>query len=175
MNRSDSIRRDRSFDSVLNKLIRMRTRNHESFKVAMYNLLVVGGVVAFVAVCLILGPFVKPLLWAFLMGAVLFPFKRRLAQLLNGWFEQLEERDSHILVGICLAPFEATESCGRFLIGWLKEHWQPLTAGTGIAATIKLLMLYAPKDFIYNTWQSIMYSHYVLVKLMSYFNIFIVS
>lgn len=155
--------------------MRIRSRNHESFKAAMYNLLVAGGVLAFVAVCFILGPFVRPLLWAFLMGAVLFPFKRRLAQLLNGWFEKLEERDSHIALGICLAPIEATESCGHLLIDWLKEHWQPLTVGSGIAVTSKLLMLYAPKGFLYSIWQTIIYSHYLLVNFMSYFNVFFVS
>ncbi|XP_011293580.1 transmembrane protein 245 isoform X2 [Musca domestica] len=173
MHRSDSIRRDRSFDSVLNKLMRIRSQNHESFKAAMYNFLIAAGVAAFVAVCFILGPFVRPLLWAFLMGAVLFPFKRKLAQLLNGWFEKLEERDSNVFVSLCLAPLEATESCGSFLVNWLKVHWQVITAGVGIATCIKLLVLYAPKGFLCAIWRLIVFSHSLFVQLIGYLNIYL--
>lgn len=175
MNRSNSIRRDRSFDSVLNKIMQIRTHNHESFKAAMYNFLIFAGIVAFVAVCFILGPFVRPLLWAFLMGAVLFPFKRRLAQLLNGWFEKLEDRDSNVFVSICLAPLEATESCGGYLVSWLQEHWQVITAGVGIATCVKLLMLYAPKGFLCAVWRLIILSHTVFVQMIGYLNIYLVS
>ncbi|XP_061392486.1 transmembrane protein 245-like isoform X3 [Musca vetustissima] len=173
MHRSDSIRRDRSFDSVLNKLMRIRSQNHESFKAAMYNFLIAAGVAAFVAVCFILGPFVRPLLWAFLMGAVLFPFKRKLAQLLNNWFEKLEERDSNVFVSLCLAPLEATESCGSFLVNWLKEHWQVITAGVGIASCIKLLVLYAPKGFLCAIWRLVVFSHSLFVQLIGYLNIYL--
>ncbi|XP_053945266.1 transmembrane protein 245 isoform X2 [Anastrepha ludens] len=172
MNRSDSIRRDRSFDSVLNKLMRMRSQNNETFKAAMYNFLIAAGIAAFVAVCFILGPFVRPLLWAFLMGAVLFPFKRRLAQLLNGWFERLEDRDSNVMVSICLAPLEATEYCGSLLVSWLREHWQLLTAGVGLAACFKLLMLYAPKGFLCAIWRFVVFSHTTFVRLIGFLNIY---
>nr|XP_036214520.1 transmembrane protein 245 isoform X2 [Bactrocera oleae] len=173
MNRSDSIRRDRSFDSVLNKLMRMRSQNHETFKAAMYNFLIAAGIAAFVAVCFILGPFVRPLLWAFLMGAVLFPFKRRLAQLLNGWFERLEERDSNVMVSICLAPLEATEHCGSLVVSWLHEHWQWLTAGVGVAACIKLLVLYAPKGFLCAVWRFVLFSHSTFVQFIGFLNIYL--
>ncbi|XP_065371626.1 transmembrane protein 245 isoform X4 [Calliphora vicina] len=175
MNRSDSIRRDRSFDSVLNKLMRMRSQNHESFKAAMYNFLIAAGIAAFVAVCFILGPFVRPLLWAFLMGAVLFPFKRKLAQLLNGWFERLEERDSNVLVALSLAPLEATENCGKFLVDWLKEHWQVITAGVGIASCMKLLVLYAPKGFLCAVWRLIVFSHSLFVQMIGFLNIYLLA
>ncbi|XP_067618011.1 transmembrane protein 245 isoform X3 [Eurosta solidaginis] len=172
MNRSDSIRRDRSFDSVLNRLMRMRTQNHETFKAAMYNFLIAAGIAAFVAVCIILGPFVRPLLWAFLVGAVLFPFKRHVAQLLNGWFERLEYRDSNVMVAICLSPFEATEYCGSLFVSWLHEHWQVLTAGIGVATCIKLLMLYAPKGCLCSFWRFVVYSHGTFVQLIGFLNIY---
>ncbi|KAM7364274.1 transmembrane protein 245 isoform 3-T7 [Cochliomyia hominivorax] len=175
MNRSDSIRRDRSFDSVLNKLMRMRSQNHESFKAAMYNFLIAAGIAAFVAVCFILGPFVRPLLWAFLMGAVLFPFKRTLAQLLNGWFERLEERDSNVLVALSLGPLEATENCGKLLVDWLKEHWQVITAGVGIATCMKLLVLYAPKGFLCVVWRLIVFSHSLFVNIIGFLNIYLLA
>ncbi|XP_037946040.1 transmembrane protein 245-like isoform X4 [Teleopsis dalmanni] len=173
MNRSDSIRRDRSFDSVLNKFMRMRSQNNESFRAAMYNFLIAAGVCALVAVCFILGPFVRPLLWAFLMGAVLFPFKKKLADLLNSWFERLEAQDSNVFVSICLGPMEATEHCGRLLVDWFREHWQLITAGFGIAASVKLLIAYAPKGFLCAVWKLIVFSHTTFVDLISYLNIYL--
>lgn len=177
MNRSETIpiRRDRSFDSVLNRILRMRSQNHEGFRTAMYNFLIAAGIAAFVAVCIILGPFVRPLLWAFLMGAVLFPFKRRLAELLNNWFLRLEERDSNVLVSICLAPLEATEYCGRLLINWLCHHWQLLLSGCGVAVCIKLLVLYAPKGFLLALWNWLIFSHGLFVHIIGYLNIYLVS
>ncbi|XP_068153780.1 transmembrane protein 245 isoform X7 [Drosophila tropicalis] len=173
MDSSNPIRRDRSFDSVLNRLLRMRSQNHESFRAAMYNFLIAAGIAAFVAVCFILGPFVRPLMWAFLMGAVLFPFKRRLAYLLNSWFQRLEERDSNVLVSICLAPMEATEHCGRLLILWLCEHWQLLLAGCGVAGCIKLLVLYAPKGFLLAIWSWVTFSHGLFVKIIGFLNVYV--
>lgn len=177
MNRSESIpiRRDRSFDSVLNRLLRMRSQNHESFRAAMYNFLIAAGIAAFVAVCIILGPFVRPLLWAFLMGAVLFPFKRRLAELLNNWFQRLEERDSNVFVSICLAPLEATEHCGRMLINWLCQHWQLLLSGCGVAICTKLLVLYAPKGFLLALWNWLLFSHGLFVRIIGFLNIYLVN
>ncbi|XP_034662074.1 transmembrane protein 245 isoform X2 [Drosophila subobscura] len=176
MNRSEPIpiRRERSFDSVMNRLFRTRSQNHESFRAAMYNFLFVLGVCAFVAVCFILGPFVRPLLWAFLMGAVLFPFKRRLAESVHSWFQRLEERDSNVLVSIFLSPVEATEHCGRLLIGWLCEHWQLLLAGCGVASCIKLLVLYAPKGFIYAIWHWLTFSHGLFVRVIGFLNVFVI-
>ncbi|XP_015037134.2 transmembrane protein 245 isoform X3 [Drosophila pseudoobscura] len=176
MNRSEPIpiRRERSFDSVMNRLFRTRSQNHESFRAAMYNFLFVVGVCAFVAVCFILGPFVRPLLWAFLMGAVLFPFKRRLAESVHSWFQRMEERDSNVLVSIFLSPVEATEHCGRLLIGWLCEHWQLLLAGCGVATSIKLLVLYAPKGFIYAIWHWFTFSHGLFVRIIGFLNVFVI-
>lgn len=175
MNRSDSLRQDRSFDSVFNKLMRMKSENHESFKTAMYNLLIASGVVAFVAVCIILGPFVRPLFWAFIMGAFLFPFKRKLAHLLNFWFNRLEENDSNIFVAICFAPFETTEYFGRILSNSVKEHWQIITAGMGIAVCIKFLSLYAPKGFFFAVWKTSLFGFSVFAYLVSFINIYLVS
>ncbi|XP_017140560.1 transmembrane protein 245 isoform X2 [Drosophila miranda] len=176
MNRSEPIpiRRERSFDSVMNRLFRTRSQNHESFRAAMYNFLFLVGVCAFVAVCFILGPFVRPLLWAFLMGAVLFPFKRRLAESVHSWFQRMEERDSNVLVSIFLSPVEATEHCGRLLIGWLCEHWQLLLAGCGVATCIKLLVLYAPKGFIYAIWHWLSFSHGLFVRIIGFLNVFVI-
>ncbi|KAL5283780.1 TMEM245 family protein [Megaselia abdita] len=173
MNRSDSIKRDRSFDSVLNKIYQMGSSNNQSFKAAMYNFLIAVAFAVFAAVCIILAPFVKPLLWAFLMGAVLFPFKRKLAQLLKKWFDKLEENETNVFVGMCLAPVQTTEHSGRILVNWLKEHWQIIVAGLGIATCSKLLYFYAPKGFLCFLLKTVLLGHSIFAFSISFLNIYL--
>ncbi|XP_055373734.1 transmembrane protein 245 isoform X3 [Condylostylus longicornis] len=169
---TNSIRRDRSFDSVLNKILRMKSDNNESFKAALYNFLIALGISAFVVVCFILGPFVRPLIWAFLIGAFLFPFKRKLASLLHEWFEGLEENDTNIFVAISFAPIQTMEYSGRLLVNWLKKHWQILTAGLLFVMFTKIFFLYAPMNLFCWIWRMIIYSHSIFSGLINFLSIY---
>lgn len=173
MYRQDSIKRDRSFDSVLNKILRLRIENQESFKAAMYNFLIAAAIAAFAVVCFILRPFVQPLLWAFLIGAVLFPFKRKLATTLHEWFDGLERRDTNIFIAISLAPLQSTEHIGRLLVDWLKAHWQVLMIGIASLVGINMLWLYAPKGLICSLWRSVVFGHSVFAMVMNLINVYI--
>lgn len=146
--------------------------NNQSFK---YNFLIVIAVFVFAVVCVILAPFIKPLLWAFLMGAVLFPFKRKLSQLLKKWFDLLEDNETNVFVAMCLAPVQTTEHSGRILVNWLKEHWQIIVAGLGIATCSKLLYYYAPKGFLCFLWKTVLLGHSIFAYLISFLNIYLVS
>lgn len=171
---SVSVKRDRSFDSVLNKIWRMRSENHEGFKNALYNFMIAAAIGAFAIVCIILRPFVRPLLWAFLMGAVLFPFKRKLATLLNDWFENLEMTDTNVFIAITIAPIQCTEYCGRLWINWIKKHWKILTIGLSIAICCKLLLLYAPRGIFCWIWKLIFFSHSIFAMLMNLISFYMV-
>ncbi|XP_037913643.1 transmembrane protein 245 isoform X4 [Hermetia illucens] len=170
--RQGSISRDRSFENLFNKLWRSRSENHEGLKTAMYNFLIVAGVAAFAVVCVILGPFVRPLLWAFLVGAVLFPFKRKLASSLNGWFTGLEETDTNVFYAICMAPLEVTEKSGRCLGDWLRTHWQVLVGGVAALTTAKLLWLYAPKGLFCWAWKMVVFGHSLFAGIMNMISIY---
>ena len=107
------------------------------------------------------------------MGAVLFPFKRRLATFLNGWFERLEERDSNVFVSICLGPLEATEYCGNVIVSWLFENWQILTSGAGVITCLKFLYSCAPKGFLCALWKLVVFSHTSFVHVIGLLNIYL--
>ncbi|KAI1701542.1 transmembrane protein [Ditylenchus destructor] len=54
----------------------------------------------------ILFMFIRPMLWAALVGTMLFPFKRRLRDNLKGWLTQLDNEDRPLVVGVVLLPIQ---------------------------------------------------------------------
>ncbi|KAI1708346.1 transmembrane protein [Ditylenchus destructor] len=54
----------------------------------------------------ILFMFIRPMLWAALVGTMLFPFKRRLRDNLRGWLTQLDNEDRPLVIGVVLLPIQ---------------------------------------------------------------------
>lgn len=128
-------------------------------KAAIYNFVIAAVVASCVAVCLVMGPFLKPLLWALLVGAVLFPFKYSMASSLKCWFQRLEDENTHLLVGIALAPIEAVESFGAYLWTSFMNHMQLLIGGTVGLLALRLFISYAPKGIFCVAWRYIRWCH----------------
>ena len=122
-----------------------------------------------------LGPFLKPLLWSGLIGAVLFPFKSRLSYTLKSWFQRLEEDDTHLLVGIVLAPLEALESFGQYLTSLIIKHLQVLIGAGVMLFLLSLFIRYAPKGFLCSLWRFIQCGHMLFTKILSSIDYTIVS
>lgn len=136
-------------------------------KAAIYNFVIVAVVASCVAVCLVLGPFLKPLLWALLVGAVLFPFKYSLASSLKCWFQRLEDENTHLLVGIALVPIEAVESFGEYLWTSFMNHMQLLIGGTIGLLALRLFVAYAPKGIFCVAWRYIRWTHTLCGNFLS--------
>lgn len=135
-------------------------------KSAVYNFVIVAVVAACAAVCLVLGPFLKPLLWALLVGAVLFPFKYSLSSSLKCWFARLEQDDTHMLVGIALAPLEALNSLGAYLWTSFIRHMQILIGGAVGIFLLRLFVAYAPKGIFCALWRYIRWSHTLCTNVL---------
>lgn len=73
---------------------------------------------------MILEPFVKPLMWAVLVGSALHPLKRSLRDRFQSWFVMLEDTNTPAVLGIVLLPInifnELSECIGEFLWNRLK-------------------------------------------------------
>lgn len=73
---------------------------------------------------LILEPFIKPLMWALLVGSALHPLKRSLRDRFQGWFQMLEDTNTPTVLGLVLLPInifnEVSECIGKFLWDRLK-------------------------------------------------------
>lgn len=122
-----------------------------------------------------LRPFFKPLLWAFLLGAVLFPFKASLAGGLKTWFEELEQNDTHICVGIIAAPVEFLDSFGRFLGTWLLDHAKILLVLILGAGSVTILLAFGSRGFFCMVWRGIIGGHELFTAAVSALSIYVVS
>lgn len=144
-------------------------------KAAVYNFVIIAVVASSVAVCLVFGPFLKPLLWALLVGAVLFPFKYSLSSALKSWFQRLEDDDTHLLVGIALAPLDALESLGEYLWSAFIRHMQLLISGAVGLLFLRLFLAYAPKGIFCAIWRYIRWSHTLCTNVLGSLDYKIVS
>lgn len=67
------------------------------------------------ALFMILEPFVKPLIWALLVGSVLHPLKRSLRDHFQSWFESLETSNTPIVLGVALLPINIINDLSDFI------------------------------------------------------------
>ncbi|VDP18137.1 unnamed protein product [Onchocerca flexuosa] len=51
--------------------------------------------------------FLTPLLWATLIGTILFPFKKRFNNAINGWLSRVDNEGKPLLVAVILMPYDA--------------------------------------------------------------------
>lgn len=133
----------------------------------MYNLVIVIAVAAIVAVCLVLGPFLKPLLWSVLIGAVLFPFKSSMSFGLKRWFARIEEEDTHLLVGVALAPLQALDAFGEFLSSVFMKHMQMILGSALSLLLLGLFVSYAPKGLLCVVWRHVRWAHTLFTNVLS--------
>lgn len=168
----------KSMDSLYNVFYGLRnlSQGHERpLRNAMYNILVIVGVGAIIAVGIVLGPFLKPLIWAFLFGAVLHPFKRKLSFGLKSWFEGLEATDTSVAVGAMIAPFKLLENCGEYCTNWFREHIKLIAGGFFGIILIRILMACKSNGIFCMLWRSIFWAHSFFTNMLSNLNWIIVS
>ncbi|XP_055616155.1 transmembrane protein 245 isoform X2 [Toxorhynchites rutilus septentrionalis] len=158
----------RSFDGLFNAWLVLRSQGHEKpLRNALYNVMMVAVVGVVVGVTLVLAPFFKPLLWAFLFGAVLFPAKKRLAEALNRWIERIEKDERHLLIGIVGAPVHGADSLGEFLTEWLMGHLKMIGIGCGSLISLRLVVWLAPTEVFLTVWHFIVWKHSLFRSLLS--------
>nr|XP_040221528.2 transmembrane protein 245 isoform X1 [Anopheles coluzzii] len=157
----------RSIDGLFNVWLNLRNQGHEKpLRNALYNVLVVGVIAVVIGVTLVLAPFFKPLLWAFLFGAVLFPAKKRLSASLKRWIERIEKDDKYLLLGVLSAPLCWVDSLGEFLTGWLKEHLKIITGLVGGLVTLRFILWLTPSEVFFSIWNFIVWIHSLFRTLL---------
>ncbi|XP_058467349.1 transmembrane protein 245 [Malaya genurostris] len=158
----------RSIDGLFNAWLLLRSQGHEKpLRNALYNVMMVAVVGVVVGVTLVLAPFFKPLLWAFLFGAVLFPAKKRLAEALNQWIERIEKDERYLLVGILGAPIQGINSLGEFLTGWLMSHFKIIGIGCGSLISLRVVLWLAPTEVFITIWNFIVWNHSLFRTVLS--------
>lgn len=110
---------------------------------------------------LILEPFIKPLMWALLVGSVLHPIKYTLAQKFKSWFDTLDESRTPIVIGIFFIPINIINDISEFIGCTLVKHWKLLLAIGISAVSLHLLYFYTPTVFV-----SIFYNGWILTEII---------
>lgn len=115
------------FQSVLDTV---GPQHEKALKTAFYNAAALLFVVICAAITLsayyILEVFIRPLVWAALVGAFLHPFKYMMTKYVRYWLDTLENDGIPLVVGLTLLPFQAINESSDFL-GWLvKSNMQLL-------------------------------------------------
>ncbi|XP_052868293.1 transmembrane protein 245 isoform X2 [Anopheles cruzii] len=158
----------RSIDGLFNVWLNLRNQGHEKpLRNALYNVLVIGVMAVVIGVILVLAPFFKPLLWAFLFGAVLFPAKKRLSESLKRWIERIEKDDKYLLLGVLSAPVCWVDSLGEFLTGWLKEHLKIIGIGFGGLVLLRFILWLTPTEVFFSIWNFVIWNHSLFRSLLS--------
>lgn len=147
--------------------IKSHLTHPSKLKVVLYNLALVVVIAIGIGICLALDIFIRPLIWAVLIGAVLFPFKHSLSSSLKRWFNRLEEDDTHLLVGLALAPLETLDSFGSYLWTQFLHHIRVIISGAAGLVCLSLFVAYAPKSIWSHTLCSNLFGslHYSIVSI----------
>ncbi|XP_070494875.1 transmembrane protein 245 isoform X3 [Chironomus tepperi] len=156
--------------SLFTNFKNQKTREAEQLKSALYNvgLLVLLG--AFALVILILLPFIRPLAFGVLFGAVLFPAKKKLSNSINRWIDKIEKNDVPVIIGIASIPFNALEKLGEVIILFIFTHIKIILGGTGSIILLKILHSILPKKLLSYVVDIVLWQHSLFEYIVSTFN-----
>lgn len=141
------------YRSPLENIISILPQGHDKpVKHAIYNALALLflflGCAATIALYLILEPFIKPLMWALMVGSVLHPLKFRLSQGFRSWFENLEERRRPIVIALLLIPINIVDNFSELIGNKLMKYWKIITFVIIIVPVTHVVYYYTPKFII---------------------------
>lgn len=128
-------------------------------KNALYNVGVLIILGALLGVFFVLLPFLSPLLWAFLVGAVLFPAKKKLSVIINAWITRIESDGVPIVVGISAIPVNILDFTGELITLWLLNHMKLLLIGFGSIISLQLMIYFVPAELFASFIDITMYFH----------------
>lgn len=143
-------------------------------KSALLNVGVLLGLAAFVGVFLVLAPFLKPLLWSCLFGAVLFPAKKKLSTAINSWISQIETNETPIAIGVLLFPLNSLVKLGEIIARWLSDHIKFLFIGSFAIISLNLIIRYVPAELYSGFVKVLMWHHELLGKIVGSLNLTLV-
>ncbi|CRL07378.1 CLUMA_CG020355, isoform A [Clunio marinus] len=164
---------DRSFKrsidgifTVFSNLKNQKSVEVEKFQSAFYNVAVIIICGAFILVILVLLPFLKPLLWASLVGAALFPAKKKISNAIYNWLSLIEETEMPIAFGLFMLPFNGFDKLGEIIACWLMTHMKILLILIGSLTMLQIIYYYVPSIVFSAAASSIIWLHTFLGNMI---------
>ena len=128
-------------------------QHEKALKAAFYNsaalvFVIISGVIL-VSAYFVLETFLRPLIWASLCGAFIFPFKKTATTFVHEWLKTLQKDQIPLLVGVTLLPFQTVNETVNVL-GWIiKTNVKMLMFVFFMFINVYLLVVYQPYYYIY--------------------------
>lgn len=162
------------FENVFSFLGSLPQGHEKAVKHALYNalalfLLVVASAAGY-GLFIILGPFIKPLIWALLCGSVLHPFKHSLSTMLQSWLQTLESTSTLLFFGILMVPVNIVDDISEKIGGQLAKHLKTLAVIAVTAVLLHLFYFYTPHVCICLIWRLGLFSNSALSWFIGHFN-----
>ena len=95
-----------------------------------------------VAVYFVLEPFLRPLLWALLIGSALFPFKHRLTRVTKAWLQDIRRCNNSVTIQSATLPFKVANWIIDGIIDIMVDYARLLAVIFVTLLTIHLSMFY---------------------------------
>ena len=97
------------------------------------------------AVYHVLEPFLHPLLWAVLIGTILYPFKKTWTERISQWLDGLEKNSIPLSAGLILSPLFIFNYVSKLLEGAILSYWVGMLSSVlGVASLWLLYKLSVP-------------------------------
>ena len=138
----------------VDRVINLIPQGHEdAMKQAFYNVAAIclficlGG--AAMSVYFILEPFVKPLLWAILIGSVLHPLKQRSVIVAKSWLCQLSDDNTPLILGFLAVPLQTLHLIAEWLEVFMFVHLKLILLSTFLGLPlVNVIQNYSFADLI---------------------------
>lgn len=126
-------------------------------KHALYNAVALLLLVVSCATCwalyLVLEPFIKPLLWALLVGSVLHPLKYSLRWRFQRWFRDIEESGTPLLLGMCVLPLSIVNYVAELIGSVLWKYLKWIVGVVVAVGVLHVLWFYTPQVVVGVLWK----------------------
>lgn len=119
------------------------------------------------ALFLILEPFMKPLMWAVLVGSVLHPLKRSLRDRFQDWFETLESTQTPVVFGLLLLPLNIANNISEFIGDSLIRHIKLIISLTFVMIIAPVVYFYTPSIILQMFWSLLWFLDLLLIYVLN--------
>lgn len=144
-------------DNIFNIIGALPNGHDKPIKHALYNALAIFLLCvccgAAYALHFILEPFIKPLVWALLVGSVLHPLKHRLAKTLRSWLRVQDEGGTPVLVALIASPLHVMNNFSEVLGNQLLQRIKFIIAIVVLVPLTHVVYYYTPKIALCVVWK----------------------
>ncbi|XP_066584766.1 transmembrane protein 245 isoform X2 [Prorops nasuta] len=165
-------------NNIFNVLTGLNPSHEKALKHGVYN------AVALFLLCIIsaagyglyivLNPFVKPLIWALLCGAVLFPFKYFLTTVIQSWFAQIETSSLPFIINFVVLPIQIVNESSEILGTFLRTYIKTIIVSISLILVSMILYNYTPNILTCLMWRLFLFCNGIVDLFISACNIYMI-